>query len=250
MGSTSGRPAPQRPDAFEHLAAKSAPRQDDRQANRAAKTVSGPSECVKVVLLVRTDQRPSRRLAVASPRWETPRTRLFAGMRFAMRFWLAVGAAIAAAFCYAAPATADTASFEDNVFRYRAGPDTFTLSLDLHLVPQGADHPTQLEARADVAAVTTEPGCNAVLVAPVSMLFEPSTRVVCPLPGPVGGRRVVRYRLSLTQSSDTVRVGGDLKGVAFAGRVTTKSSATGSTVGVARTSCRGAESSGGAGTTT
>ena len=138
-------------------------------------------------------------------------------MRFATKFWHGVGAAIAAALCYAGPAAADTASFEDNVFRYRAGPDTFALSLDLELVPEGADHPTLLEAHAGVAAVTTGPGCNPVQVAPISMLSEPSTRVVCPLPDPVGDRRVVRYRLSLTRSSDTVRVGEDFKGVAFAG---------------------------------
>ena len=65
-----------------------------------------------------------------------------------MRFWLAVGAAIAAAFCHAAPAAADTASFEDNVFRYRAGLDTFGLSLNLQFVPQGADQPAHLEAHA------------------------------------------------------------------------------------------------------
>ncbi len=137
-------------------------------------------------------------------------------MRFATKFWPRVGAAIAAALCYAGPAAADTASFEDKVFRYRAGPDTFGLSLDVQLVSQGAGHPTQLEARAGVAAVTTEPGCKALLVAPVSTLFEPSTRVVCPLPEPVGGRPGVRYRLSLTRSSDAVRV-GDFKGIAFAG---------------------------------
>lgn len=142
-------------------------------------------------------------------------------MGFATKFRQVV-AATAAACCYAAPAAADTVSFEDNVFRYRAE-TRFSLyfNLDLQLAPQGAGFPTHVEALAEPAAVRTGPGCNAVQVVPV--LPDPMSarigrwRVVCPLSAPVGDKRVVRYRLSLTRAEDRVNPGGLEKGVVFAG---------------------------------
>jgi hypothetical protein len=136
-------------------------------------------------------------------------------MPTATKFWQHVGAAIAAALCYAAPAAADTASFDDNVFRYRSDTRNFEFHLDLQLASQGADSPTRVEARADPAVVTTGPGCRAVQPGP--LWVGPGVLVVCPLSGPLGGRRGVRYRLSLTRAADMVNTGGLEKGVVFAG---------------------------------
>jgi hypothetical protein len=134
-------------------------------------------------------------------------------MRFAPKFWQVV-AATAAACCYAAPAAADTASFEDNVFRYRSDTRNFEFHLDLQLVPQGADSPTHVEARALTAVVETGRGCNAFQPGP--LWPGPGTRVLCPLSAPIDGRRMVRYRLSLTRAADFVQIGLD-QGVVFAG---------------------------------
>ena len=77
----------------------------------------------------------------------------FVGTGFATKFRQVV-AATAAACCYAAPAAADTVSFEDNVFRYRAETRfSFYFNLDLQLAPQGAGFPTHVEALAEPAAV-------------------------------------------------------------------------------------------------
>jgi hypothetical protein len=137
----------------------------------------------------------------------------YGGMRFAANPRLCVGVAIAAILCCAAPAAADTASFQGNVFRYRAEPPPgpYFFTVELHLVPD-FESPTHLEPLVQ-APVTTGPGCTAE-----SMRFDQasmlSTRVRCPLSAPPSA---MNYRLSLGHTHD--RVGGAvLRGVVFAGR--------------------------------
>jgi hypothetical protein len=117
--------------------------------------------------------------------------------------YVAIGATL---WCIA-PAAADTASFEDNVFRYRAGPGDLFFTVELHLVPDKS--PTHLELHVQ-APVTTGPGCTAEQTRFEGIL---GTQVRCPLSTPPSA---VRYRLSLGQTHD--RVGGaGLRGVLFAG---------------------------------